>query len=225
MSCTEMHMAIIMKSLATRLIALLTFAIASQAAQATLVYNSWTGSESNHGNYVLTINHVGNQFSYNLTINPWNAEALGLFIDLGAVAVSNVNLGGTTPAAPVSLYATDTNSNSCGSGCNLNGLSLPALLGSDWELVFRLGNTGFDGIQTFNWTTSDFGLNESAFGLVGIRAQQLCTGNTTLPNGNCSGSDKAYGYASTPTNAVPEPSALLLSAFALLALGLVRRRT
>jgi len=217
-----------MKSLtqfAARLIALLAFGVASQAAQATLSYSDWTSNESSSGNYTLTINHVGNQFSYNLTINPWNAEALGLFIDLGAVTVSNVNLGGTTQSAPVSLFDTDTSSSSCGSGCNLNGVSLPALIGGDWELVFRLGGTGFDGIQTFNWTTSDFGLTEAAFGLVGIRAQQVCSSSTTLPNGNCGGSDKAYSYASTvTTTSVPEPSALMLLAFALLSLGLLRRR-
>lgn len=203
-----------------RLALLAGLSLAAQA-NATLIYNDWTGESATTGNYILTINHVGNQFSYNLTVNPWNAEALGLFIDLGSITIGSVNLGGTTPSAPVSLYATDTSSSSCGTGCNLNGLSLPALAGGDWELVFRLGGTGFDGIQTFNWTTSDFGLGESAFGLVGIRAQQLCTGSSVLPDGSCTGSDKAYAYAS---NSVPEPSALMLSALALLALGMVRRR-
>lgn len=56
-------------------------------ASATVIYNSWTSNDSQTGNYILTINASGGFFNYNLTVNPWNAEALGLFIDLGAVTV------------------------------------------------------------------------------------------------------------------------------------------
>ena len=66
-------------------------------AQAALVYNSWTTQTGPaQGNYIFTVNHVGSQFSYNLTINPWNAEALGLFIDLGNVSMpANIGLVST----------------------------------------------------------------------------------------------------------------------------------
>ena len=201
-------------------------------ASATVIYNSWTSNDSQTGNYILTINASGGLFNYNLTINPWNAEALGLFIDLGAVTVGtpgSVALTSVTPTGQVSVFATDTGSDSCGSGCNLNGLNLPALVGGDWELVFGFGSTGFNNIQTFSWTTSNFGLTESALGAVGIRAQQLCSGTDLLPNSNnCGGSDKSYSRGGLHVGGggqatIPEPATLALFGLGLLGIAFTRR--
>jgi hypothetical protein len=202
-------------------------AIASASVQAAVVYDTWTSNEAPNGNYELTITHnpVSSKFNYNLTVNPWNAEALGLFIDFGNRDISGpVTLTNVSPSGEVVLHALETTSNTCGTGCNLNGLTLPSLGDGEWELVFRLGDTGFEGIQTFSWTTQDFGLDESALGVVGVRAQQLCTSGT-LPSGSCGDSDKAYGFGdrTTTIQGVPEPASLALLAAALLAGSVVRR--
>lgn len=201
-------------------------------AQASVVYNSWTSNDAATGNYILTVTDVGSTFNWNLTINPWNAEALALFVDLGTAVIgtpASVVLTNVNPVGQISVFATDTASDNCGTGCNLNGLALPVLVGGDWELVFRLGDVGYDGIQTFSWTTSDFGLTESAFGLVGIRAQQLCDAGSTLPSSaSCGGSDKSYG---TPgggggggSNEIPEPGTLALVGLGLLGAATLKRR-
>ena len=104
------------------------FGITCGSAQATVVYDSWTSNDALKGNYQLTVNHnaVASTFNYNLTVNPWNAEAFGVFIDLGSVAISGpVTLTNVSPAGEVSLVAKDTSSDTCGSGCNLNGLNVP----------------------------------------------------------------------------------------------------
>lgn len=192
-------------------------------ASATVVYNSWTSvnGAGGGGNYILTIaNAGGGSFNFNLTVNPWNAEALGLFVDLGNLNVSGLSLTNVNPVNQVSLFATDTTSNGCGTGCNLNGLSAPvASPDSQWEMVFRLGDAGFDSIQTFSWRVNGLsGVAESNFGLVGIRSQQLCDGTNLLPDGSCGGSDKSYGSPNPNPNPspVPEPSSLWLLGMGLL---------
>jgi hypothetical protein len=210
--------------------------LAATPAGATVVYNSWTSNETPNGNYILTVTDAGSVFNYSLTVSPWNAEALGLFIDLGDVVMPAVTLTNVSPLGQVSVFDTDQvaadgNDSDCGSGCNLGGIPTfaPALGGGDWELVLTLGSTGFDGIQTFSWTTSDFGLSEAAFGRVGIRAQQLClTTGTTLPTGQCGGSDKVVGFGTIQDGGgpqeAPEPGVLLLMGAGLLGLGMARRR-
>jgi len=217
-----------------KIFTILFLAMMPSLASATVVYNSWTSNDSQTGNYILTIKASGAFFNYNLTVNPWNAEALGLFIDLGAVSVGtpgSIALTSVTPTGQVSVFATDTSTNNCGNGCNLKGLNLPALVGGDWELVFSLGKTGFDSIQTFSWTTSNFGLTESALGVVGIRSQVLCSGTDLLPGSqpNCKDSDKSYSNSGVhvkddPKVTIPEPATLALLGLGLFGIAVTRRR-
>lgn len=193
----------------------------STANAGTITYDTWTTNEGSSGNYIVTIDdNTAGKFNYTLNVNPWNAEALGIFFDLGDVNIAGpVGLSGSQ----VSLVGTDTSSNSCGAGCNLNGLNPPvAAPDGQWELVFRLGTQGFNNIQSFSWQTNDFGLSLSDFGLAGVRAQNLCTGIETLPTGSCKGSDKSYG---TPEGnvTVPEPSAWILLLVGLSCIALTRK--
>ncbi|GGA17986.1 PEP-CTERM sorting domain-containing protein [Okeania sp. KiyG1] len=164
----------------------------------------------------VTEDDMNDLFNVELTVNPWNAEALGIFIDLGDNYISDNTLLGSN----VSLVGTDTSSLGCGPGCNLNGLNPPiASPDGEWEWVIRLGNQGFDSIQTFNFDIARNGLTEADWGLVGIRAQQLCPAGETLSDGDdsgCGDSDKSYGLPSTDDDRerVPEPSSIL-------ALGLI----
>ena len=197
-------------------------------ANAAALYDSWATNEGVSGNYILTItDQSAGNFLFNLTVNPWNAEALGVFVDLGNTNVGSLSITSSTsfptPLDPaVVLYATDTTSNGCGAGCNLNGLSPPvASPDGEWEMVFRLGGQGFDKVQTFEWMVAGLaGISESDFGLVGIRAQQLCGQGAILPDDSCSGSDKSYGSVQE----VPLPAAVWLFGSALVGFAALARR-
>lgn len=213
-------------------------AIMSTGANADqITFETWITNEGDTGNYILTIDdNTAGSFNYNVTIDPWNAEALGLFLDLGDFDLPGpVGLTNESPAGEVALYATDTSSMDCGDGCNLSGLD-PTLIDPDgeWEMVFRLGQTGFDSIQTFSFTTNDFGLSLTDFGMAGIRSQQLCSGTDLLPGDidSCGDSDKSYSSTpSDPTDPgggpgggpnVSEPGAFALLSLALAMTGFSR---
>jgi hypothetical protein len=211
-----------------RLLATLLTAFCAQAAHSAVIYNTWSSNEPPDGSYVLTVTEDSGALKFNLTVDPWDAEALGLFVDLGdqTVPFDSVSVTDISPAGQVALFATDTTSSDCGQGCNLQGSGLT----NEWELVFQLGAQGFDGIQTFSFTVSStaFDFTESMLGTVGIRAQQLCNPGQTLPTGDCPGSDKVWGEG-TPTDEfnVPEPGMaglLGLGAIALGFAGMSRRR-
>ena len=213
-----------------KLLAGIAMAVCAQAASAAVVYDTWSTNEGISGNYILTVTQDADRLDFNLTVNPWNAEALGLFVNLGNVNVGALTLSNVAPAGEVSVFATDTASNDCGEGCNLNGLSIPAQAGDDgqWEMVFRLGAQGFDGIQTFSFTVDSniLDLTEAMLGTVGIRAQQLCS-TGTLPNGtNCDGSDKSWGVPGEPNTPppLPEPAMLGLLGLGLAGIAAARRR-
>ena len=203
--------------------------LSTPSVHATVIYDTWNSNLAPNGNYELTITHnaASSTFNYNLTVSPWNAEVLGLFVDFGNRDISGpVSLSSVSPLGQVALHALETTSNSCGTGCSLAGLNPPLGGDGEWELVFRFGDAGYDGIQTFSWTTQDFGLDESALGLVAIRAHQLCTSGT-LPNDSCVDSDKAYSVAHTRTvtvEGVPEPGSLTLAGLGVLLVSAMRRR-
>jgi len=213
------------------------------------VFNTWTSNELGSPNYNLTISEQATDgiFDFNLIIDPWNAEALGMFIDFGdkTIDFGSLLLSSVSPVGEVDIFDTDTSSNSCGSGCNLSGLN-PALLTPDgeWELVFSLGSQGFDNIQEFSFTLAGLaGLNEDDLGVIGLRAQSYCDEGGLLPDGSCEGSDKSYfantGSTSSSTSStgggfssgagssggtVPEPSSYALLGLGLVAFGFHQRK-
>jgi hypothetical protein len=209
--------------------------LSSAAANATIIYDSWLPEDGEVGNYIVTVteNTVTDQFDIVFTVDPWNAEALAFFVDLGDFDYAlEPTIYNSDPLDAINLYAWDTTSNDCGNGCNLGG-DVPIDLADpdgEWELVFNLGEPGFEGIQTFSWSIDTFGLTESDWGLVGVRAQVLCPGDFTLPEGSeyCGGSDKSVG---TPVDdpetdpTVPVPGTLFLLGLGLLGLARSRRRS
>ncbi|EHJ06368.1 MULTISPECIES: PEP-CTERM sorting domain-containing protein [Marinobacter] len=196
---------------------------AGSAQAGMITYDTWATNENGTGNYIFTVDdEVSGKFNYSLTVHPWNAEAFGVFIDFGSKATGGgaLNLAGDSS---VSLEGRDTTDSVCGPpSCNISGLSIPGFDGT-WGLIFGLGTQGFNGIQTFSWSTTDFGLSLSDFGVVAIRAQQLCADGSLLPDNenSCGGSDKAYGYS---TVSVPEPGTLALLGLGLIGLWVRRKK-
>ena len=218
------------------------------AQAASIQFTDWTlqtaGSPSAVGNYALTISTTASAdvFNFNLTVNPLNADALGLFIDIGSFnfgttpELSNIN---TVPTGgDIKLFASDTTSDDCGNGCNLNGGGasgsaidpVSGFLGDgQWELVVRLDTNGSAHVyQTFSFDVSHLtGVNLSQFNLAAIRAQTVCTvSGATIPCSSTT-SEKAQslpGEIVDPEGGqVPEPTVIALLGIGLLGFGISRK--
>ena len=210
-------------------------------AHGMVVYDSWTSNTSQSGSYIVTIDHdtANSTWDFVFTVDEWDAEGLGLFVDLGAYdlsdtpLLSNVSWDPSVAGGGVAIWGTDTSSSKCGKGCNINGLNAPLQApDGEWELVFRLGEQGFDGIQTYNFSINDAalsGITDSDWGLIAVRSQQLCPPGTTLSNGdaNCSGSDKSYGTGVIDPDppVVPVPATPLLVGLGLVLLARMHRKS
>ncbi len=67
--------------------------VSPMASQAMVTYDTWTSVNAPDpgGNYIVTATHdlTNIQWDIVFTVNPWNAEGLGIFIDLGAYNVTS----------------------------------------------------------------------------------------------------------------------------------------
>lgn len=196
-----------------------------------IVFDNWVSTDATVGSYIVTIDDsTAGQFDFNVTVNPWDSEVVGLFIDLGNYDINPAALG-LASADPVSLYSSDTPSMDCGNGCAIDqlGPSIDLVTGGDgeWEMVFRLGTQFFDNIQTFDFSINDMGYALTDFVQAGLRSQQLCSGTDLLPGdvGDCDDADKAFSATPTPPAPGPtvsEPGTLSLIALALAMAGSIR---
>jgi hypothetical protein len=188
-------------------------------------YDTWSTDEGTSGNYQLTVNDDGGRFNFDLTVDPWNAEAFGLFVDFGGKSAAGaIDLQGDSNVT--SAWANLNNDSCGGQGCNVNGLSnyYTSDFDGEWGLVFRFGQQGFEELRSFSWSTSMMGVGLEDFGLVAVRAQNQCSGDNTLDNGDdgCDGSDKSFGFSSPIP--VTEPGMLGLMGLGLLMLGFRRHK-
>lgn len=200
-------------------------AMATSAQAGEIRYDTWSTNKGISGNYQLTVNDTGGRFNFDLTVDPWNAEAFGLFVDFGEnSAAGAIDLQG---GANVTGAWSNVSGDSCGgNGCNVGGLSNSYTSDFDgtWGLVFRFGQRGFDSLQSFSWSTAMMGVGLEDFGMVAVRAQNLCSGDNTLDDGvaDCGGSDKSFGFSSPIP--VTEPGMLGLMGLSLVMLGFRRRK-
>ena len=169
-------------------------------------FSQWLPGSENHGSYQLEVFDYDDPektdtLGISLTVDPWNAEALGLYLDFGELTSNQPSISSvsTSPAvSTVSLYAINSDDHTCGPrGCNINGdvANDLSVEGFDWELIFTLGTSGFEGIQSFSWDVVGSGLSSSNLALAAIRAQNLCEPGATLSGvSDCDGSDKTYAF-------------------------------
>lgn len=227
--------------LAERFLMMVALAWIPFTAHGMVTYDNWTSNNSQSGSYIVTIDHdtANSTWDFVFTVDEWDAEGLGLFVDLGAYdltdtpMLSNVSWDPSAADGGVAIWDTDTSSSNCGRGCNINGLNAPLPdLDGEWELVFRLGEQGFDGIQTYNFSVNDAalsGITDSDWGLIAVRSQQLCPPGTTLADGdaNCGGSDKSYGAGAIDPDppVVPVPTTPALVGLGLVLLARMHRKS
>ena len=221
------------------LVALVTLLCLPITSHGAVLYDSWTSNSSPTGSYVVTVQHNQDTSTWDFvfTVDPWDAEGLGLFIDLGDFDLTDTPVMTGTSWEPyltdgrITLYDTDADTKLCGSGCNINNLNPPLADPDDeWEFVFRLGRRKYDGIQTFNFSVNDSalaGVTDSDWGLIAVRGRQVCPSGSTYPDDedDCDfNGDKAYatGAVVPDFDEVPVPGTCFLLGLGLVLLARTR---
>ncbi|WP_371188871.1 PEP-CTERM sorting domain-containing protein [Thalassotalea maritima] len=235
---------------------ILTIVFSISAKAGVIEANTWNSNEEGGtvvGNYSVQIDnetHPGFIYFF-VTVEPWNAEALGLFIDFGDfdaslagdvdplsnVIVQLIPQSDDGDPVDVSLLALDTESNDCGNGCNLNGFPID---GVEWEMVYRLNTNGSaDPVQTTAWkididafsneTFKNFLRSDDALSAdyIALRSQSVCSGDGTLDGSTtCGGSEKTYwtGGPRDPRTDIPEPHIWLMFGLGFIGLMISRRK-
>lgn len=214
-------------------IAVLSSSVGAQATSVSWALNDWKTNENGSGNYQIIIDNIGTStWDFYLTVDPWNAEAIGFGLELGDIDLGALTLSNVTPLDSIKMYV------------NTEDLSPKPILNSmenlidgmakdnEWELLFALGNKGWDGIQTFSWSVTGVALAEIALNdvpwLAAVRAQQYCSGDSlNTGNGegtNCGGSDKSWAYGEGDITTTPLPAAAWLFGTALAGIAGLRAR-
>ncbi len=222
------------------LMALLVLLCVPVVSHGAVLYDSWTSNSSPTGSYVVTVQHNEDTSTWDFvfTVDPWDAEGLGLFIDLGdfdltdTPVLSGVSWEPYVTAGRVNIQKTDSSSSACGSGCNINNLNPPLADPDDeWEFVFRLGRRKYDGIQTFNFSVNESaldGIDDEDWGLIAVRGRHVCPSGSTHPDDedDCNfNGDKAYatGAVVPDFDEVPVPATSFLLGLGLILLARARR--
>jgi len=221
-----------MKILSKKSLALAAVAVASvtggisNAAQVQFVNPGWVYNNpeaNNRVNWVIDINDTANtgKFTVNVSIGAPTAafngtgDILGLAFDttLAGLTLSNLTvLSSTPPGQTFSDFG--TNSSSCGSGCNFNGIA-----DDTFDYIFKVGSQGSSGgaVTQVAFTIdngSSVPLTLATFSRFGIRSQSV----GAYPGG---GDGSAKDYNASP---VPLPAALPMFLSALSGLSLAFRR-